>query len=105
MFLVLHHEDLVRSFVFLQEDEMGEIRSGDLYIFNLVKVCAIFANYVGTIANGFDRSDVYSHNNCTSNWKAMLLNKVVVGEGYKMTVDNTTLTEPPAGYDSVSVVV
>jgi len=34
----------------------------------------------------------------------MLLNKVVVGEGYKMTVDNTTLTEPPAGYDSVSVV-
>ena len=34
----------------------------------------------------------------------MLLNKVVVGRGYKMTVDNTTLTGPPAGYDSVSVV-
>ena len=34
----------------------------------------------------------------------MLLNKVVVGKGYKMTADNTTLTEPPTGYDSVSVV-
>jgi len=32
----------------------------------------------------------------------MLLNRVVVGRGYKVTVDNTTLTKPPAGYDSVS---
>ena len=32
----------------------------------------------------------------------MLLNKVVVGRGYKTTVDNTALTGPPAGYDSVS---
>ena len=34
----------------------------------------------------------------------MLLNKVVVGKGYKMTVDSTTLTAPPTGYDSVSVI-
>lgn len=34
--------------------------------------------------------------------KAILLNKIVVGKGYKMTQDNTTLTAPPAGYDSVS---
>jgi hypothetical protein len=33
--------------------------------------------------------------------KAILLNKVVVGKGYKMTQDNTTMTAPPAGYDSV----
>ena len=32
----------------------------------------------------------------------MLLNKVVAGRVYKVMVDNTTLTEPPAGYDSVS---
>jgi len=31
----------------------------------------------------------------------MLLNRVVVGRGYKMTVDDTALTEPPTGYDSV----
>lgn len=33
----------------------------------------------------------------------MLLNKVVVGRGYKMTTANYAMTEPPAGYDSVSV--
>ena len=32
----------------------------------------------------------------------MLLNNVVVGKGYKMEVDNTTLKAPPPGYDSVS---
>jgi len=47
------------------------------------------------------KSDAYSRNDCTSDWKAMLLNKVVVGKGHKMTVDKTTLTKPPAGYDSV----
>jgi len=53
---------------------------------------------------GFIRSNGYSRNKCTSNWKAMLLNKVVVGKGYKMTAANSALTEPPAGYDSVSVI-
>lgn len=33
----------------------------------------------------------------------MLLNKVVVGRDYKMTVDNTALTGPPASYDPVNV--
>jgi len=47
------------------------------------------------------KSNDYSHNDCTSPLKAMLLNKVVVGKGCKMTQDNVSLTEPPAGYDSV----
>ena len=59
---------------------------------------------LGLPSNGFGRSNGYSRNDCTSNWKAMLLNKVVVGKGYKMMVNNTTLTEPPAGYDSVNIV-
>jgi hypothetical protein len=33
----------------------------------------------------------------------MLLNKVVVGKGYKMTQDNPSLTAPPTGYDSVCI--
>jgi hypothetical protein len=49
------------------------------------------------------RSNDYSHNDCTSPLKAILLNKVVVGKGYKMTQDNTSLTAPPPGYDSVRV--
>jgi len=47
------------------------------------------------------KSDGYSLNGVTSEWKAILLNKVVVGKGYKTKVDSTSLTTPPAGYDSV----
>ena len=32
----------------------------------------------------------------------MLLNKVVVGKGYKILHDNPSMSAPPAGYDSVS---
>ena len=57
------------------------------------------------LSNGrFLRSDSYSRNDCTSKWKAVLLNKVVIGRGYSLKVNDTTLTGPPAGYDSVSIV-
>lgn len=47
------------------------------------------------------KSDDYASNDCTSKFKAVLLNKVVVGKGHKMIHDNTTLTAPPLGFDSV----
>jgi hypothetical protein len=47
------------------------------------------------------RSNDYSQNDCTSSLKAILLNKVIVGKGCKLTHDNTSLTTPPSGYDSV----
>jgi len=47
------------------------------------------------------KSNDYSQNDCKSPLKAILLNKVIVGKGCKLTHDNTTLTAPPAGYDSV----
>ncbi|KAJ8516790.1 hypothetical protein ONZ45_g5937 [Pleurotus djamor] len=47
------------------------------------------------------KSNDYSTNDCKSNLKSMLLNKVVVGKGCKMTHDNTSLQAPPAGFDSV----
>ena len=50
------------------------------------------------------RSNDYSKNvNIASEWKAMLLNNVVVGYGKKLTQRNNTLTAPPSGYDSVSI--
>lgn len=49
------------------------------------------------------KSNDYSNNVKPSNLKAILLNKVVVGKGYKMMQDNTRMTAPPTGYDSVSV--
>jgi len=47
------------------------------------------------------KSNDYSSNVKPSKQKAILLNKVVVGKGYKMTQDNTKLTAAPPGYDSV----
>ncbi|EAU83112.2 hypothetical protein CC1G_11638 [Coprinopsis cinerea okayama7 len=47
------------------------------------------------------KSNDYSHNDCKSSLKAILLNKVVVGKGCKMLQDSTSLTAPPTGFDSV----
>lgn len=54
------------------------------------------------VGNLSSRSNDYSANDCVSNWKALLLNKVVVGKGLKLVLDDPTLTGPPAGFDSVS---
>ncbi|KAF7969835.1 hypothetical protein HWV62_25896 [Athelia sp. TMB] len=49
------------------------------------------------------KSDDYASNSgkTSSPNKAILLNKVVVGKGYKVTENATTMTAPPPGYDSV----
>lgn len=47
------------------------------------------------------KSNDYSRNEIKSPWKAVMLNRVVVGKGYKLKQDDPTLTSPPAGYDSV----
>ncbi|CAG7849688.1 SubName: Full=Uncharacterized protein {ECO:0000313/EMBL:CCA74100.1} [Serendipita indica DSM 11827] len=47
------------------------------------------------------KSDSYTSNKKTSQYKAMLLSKVIVGNGYKLTNNSTQLTGPPAGYHSV----
>ncbi|CAJ0860909.1 6576_t:CDS:2 [Entrophospora sp. SA101] len=36
-----------------------------------------------------------------SKYKVMILNKVVVGQGYQLTKNSMNLTEPPAGFDSI----
>jgi hypothetical protein len=53
------------------------------------------------LLSGICRSNDYSSNVASSPLKAILLNKVVVGKGYKMTQDSTSLSAPPNGYDSV----
>jgi len=48
------------------------------------------------------KSDGYSRNvGINSDWKALLLNTVVVGNGKKVTGADSSLTKPPPGYDSV----
>lgn len=47
------------------------------------------------------KSDAYIKNLGASSTKVLILNKVVVGKGYKTTQDQPALTSPPVGYDSV----
>ena len=52
------------------------------------------------------RSNDYSKNmGIHSDLKALLLNKVVVGNGKNLTSNTPSLTAPPAGYASVSGVL
>ena len=87
---------------------MGEVRGWDLHFIDLVKVCICSIKRIvlecapDMVVLSF-RSDRYSRNERASNWKAMLLNKVVVGKGMKLTKDDPALTRPLPGYDSVSV--
>ena len=104
-----HHRDFVRPFFFRPESKVQEVRSGDLHFLHLIKVRPHISiqrvlSYCLTALVGFLRADDYSVNSSASDWKAMLLNKVVVGCGYKLAADNITLTRPPAGCDSVSII-
>ena len=78
----------IRSLVFPQEHQFWEVRSEDLHFFDLIKVCAHFLQAQRWIDRltalvGLFRSDSYSHNSCSSDWKAILLNKVVGGKGVR----------------------
>jgi len=54
----------------------------------------IYTSATSSKANDYSTSTV-------SPWKAMLLNDVVMGKAIKLTWTDTSLTEPPQGYDSV----
>jgi len=47
------------------------------------------------------KSNDYSKNAVQSPWKALLLNKVIVGKGYKVPTTSFAGTKLPAGYDSI----
>jgi len=47
------------------------------------------------------RGNDYSTNFVSSPWKAVLLSHIVVGKCKKFKIDRPTLTQPPAGFDSV----
>lgn len=47
------------------------------------------------------KADDYASTDSSSKLTAILLNKVVVGKGYKMLSDDTSLAAPPSGFDSV----
>jgi len=57
----------------------------------------IYTSSTSSKSNDYSKND----DSLVSDWKALLLNKVVVGNGKKLFNDDTTLTEPPGVYDSV----
>jgi len=118
---VLYRSDVLRSEFVRKEDRLGKVRCINkfesyliiysvwqiwpwhLYFLNLVQVSNSQVFFLIHQPEKI-RSNDYSQNDCKSNLKAILLNKVVVGRGYKITHDLTSLTSPPAGYDSVSFI-
>jgi len=60
-----------------------------------------FGAGIYTSSTSSKANDYSQNSDATTPLKAILLNKIVVGKGYKMTRDNTSLTAPPTGYDSV----
>ena len=87
---------------------MGEVRARDLHFFDFIKVCLCsIERVVVTRAPDIEvltfRCNDYSENiGIASEWKALLLNKVVVGNGMKLIQDDESLTQLPPEYDSVS---
>lgn len=80
--------------------QFSKIWKGDLYVIYIFKASSLIICCYWN-PNIALRSNDYSHNECESSLKAILVNNVVVGKGCKFLQDDTTLTGPPAGYDSV----
>ena len=88
---------------------MGEVRARDLHFVDFIKVRLrtvkrVVVEHASDIKILTFRSHDYSRNvDITSEWNALLLNKVVVGNGKKLTRGDKSLTAAPTGYDSVSI--
>jgi len=75
--------------------------SFDLKFFKAATGWGRFGRGIYTSSTSSKSNDYSKNLGTSSEWKALLLNKVVVGNGRKLTQDDTSLTEPPPGYDSV----
>ncbi|KAF9790510.1 hypothetical protein BJ322DRAFT_1104161 [Thelephora terrestris] len=75
--------------------------SFDLKFFKAATGWGRFGRGIYTSSTSSKSNDYSKNLGVSSDWKALLLNKVVVGNGKKLTQDDTTLTEPPPGYNSV----
>lgn len=105
---MLHYQGVLRCWVFQGGDWLGEVWARDLYLIDFIEVCLlnrmVFFRVYLILGVATLRANDYSRNwGVTSEWKALLLNKVVVGHGKKLTRDDKSLAGPPPGYDSVSI--
>ncbi|KAF9790511.1 ADP-ribosylation [Thelephora terrestris] len=75
--------------------------SFDLKFFKAATGWGRFGQGIYTSSTSSKSNDYSKNMGINSDWKALLLNKVVVGKGKKLTQNDTSLTAPPQGYDSV----
>ena len=99
---VFHHQDIIRPQICSPYGVWG----WNLHFFSVIEVrhsTEWHAEPAFNVEVLIPRSHWYSKNaGITSEWKALLLNKVVVGKGKKQSRWGPSLTETPEGYDSVS---
>lgn len=75
--------------------------SFDLKFFKAATGWGRFGHGIYTSSTSSKSNDYSKNLGASSDLKALLLNKVVVGNGKKLINDDTTLTAPPPGFDSV----
>lgn len=75
--------------------------SFDLKFFKAATGWGRFGHGIYTTSTSSKSNDYAKNIGVNSDWKALLLNKVVVGAGKSLINDDTSLTGPPVGYDSV----
>ncbi|CAG8552236.1 4824_t:CDS:2 [Diversispora eburnea] len=82
------------------------IKNGQICNDKSCAVCCIIKEgyklrFVGTSSKSDDYNEGSLKNHYGTNYKVMLLNKVIVGKGSPLTADNMTLRNAPFGFDSV----
>ena len=92
-----YHQGIVRHRVLEEE----KVRNRDLHLVHLLEVCRALVNRYSCPDPVVSRSNDYIRTLVDSPWKAILLSRVVAGNGVKYTTYEPTLAQPPAGYDSV----
>jgi len=75
--------------------------SFDLKFFKAATGWGRFGRGIYTSSISSKSNDYPKNIGIKSKWKALLLNKVVVGNGKNLIQGDKSLTEPPTGYDSV----
>ena len=96
-----HPPVLARYILRRAEEPMGKVWTWNLYLFCFFKVCRLFVNLPNHPNFFFTRANDYSANLVTSSWKALLLVNVVIGNAATYTTNQSYLTQPPWGCDSV----
>ena len=100
---MLYYQDIVRYQIFQGGNRLGEVRTWDLYFIDFIQVRRNGSSFILYLTLIFRSNDYSRNDGKNSTWKALLLNKVIVGNGKKLIQDDTTLTKPPLNHDSVSV--